>query len=172
MLPAQSIDGLIYCRDCAEQVKQQFKVKKQDIKQEKKEIVQERDVIEKEMDVISQEDTQHILLTTTDAVEGRIIINYIDIISVQDIKFQVIHIDPVQDDIQKELAENKLRSSVELNLSKLRKRAYLVGADAVVGICIDSSVAHQRESEYSVSVMIKICVTGTAVRLAEPVQDV
>lgn len=162
------IHGLIYCNACAEQSEHLIKQKKADINQEKHEIVQKRDVIEKEMALVSQDDTRHIKVTTTDRIEGRRILEYIDVISVQDINFKVIHFDPAHMESHSGLAEHSFRNSVELSLSSLKKRAYLAGADAVVGLRIDSSIDHQREGEYMAAVMLKVNVSGTAVRLAEP----
>ena len=161
------VEGLIYCTGCAEQARQSVKAKKAEVQKEKKEIVRERDAIEKEMRTITEEDTQHIIVSTTDTIETGHIIDYIDVISVQDIIFQNIHVDPVQAETQEELAEKIFRNRIELTLSKLRKRAYLVGADAVVGIHIDSTMEHHSESDYTVAVVIKISVTGTAVRLVK-----
>lgn len=167
-ISAQQIHGLYYCPDCAEQSKYMVAEKKADVKEEKEKIVQERDAIEKEMNLISEADTRHIIVTSTDTIEGRRILEYMDVISVQDIQFQIIHFDPVQAEGQNSLAEKSFRSSVELCLSKIKKRAYLTGADAVVGVRIDSSMDHQREGEYMAAVMSSINVSGTAVRLAPP----
>ncbi|MGD9329787.1 MAG: heavy metal-binding domain-containing protein [Desulfobacterales bacterium] len=159
------IEGLIYCAGCAEEAKQSVKAKKVEVQKEKKEILRERDAIEQEMRTITEEDTQHITVSTTDTLEIGQIIDYIDVISVQDVVFQDIHINPVQAEGQHELAEKLFRNRIELSLSKLRKRAYLVGADAVVGVHIDSSMEQKPESEYTLAVAIKLNITGTAVRL-------
>lgn len=165
-ISARQIHGLYYCPDCAEQSKYLVDEKKADVQEEEEQLVQERDVIEKEMSLVSEEDTRHIIVTSTDMIEGRRILEYMDVISVQNIEFQIIHFDPVQAEGQNSLAEKSFRSSVELCLSKIKKRAYLTGADAVVGVRIDSSMDHQREGEYMAAVMSNINVSGTAVRLA------
>lgn len=159
------IDGLIYCTDCADGVRKALKDKKAEVQKEKRQIVRQRNAIEHEMRTITEEDTRHIIVSTTDTIDNGRITEYIDVIAVQDIVFQNIHIDPVQTESQEELAEKIFRNRIELSLSKLKKRAYLVGADAVVGIHIDSSMEHKPESEYTINVGIKISVTGTAVRL-------
>jgi len=158
------VEGLIYCAGCAEQARQSVNAKKAEVQKEKGEILRERDAIEQEMRTITEEDTQHITVSTTDKLETGRIIDYIDVISVQDIVFQDIHINPVQAEGH-ELAEKLFRNRVELSLSKLRKRAYLVGADAVVGVQIDSSMEQEAESELAIAVAIKLNITGTAVRL-------
>jgi uncharacterized protein YbjQ (UPF0145 family) len=166
---AQTLQGLVYCKNCSEKSIQKVEEKKQNIELQKKEIVQERNVIEKALDVVSEDDTRHIIISTTDTIEGRNILDYIDIISVQDLKFQFVQFDPVQGEGQSTIAEEEYRNSIELSLSKLKKRAYLVGADAVVGVRIGSSIDHQRESEYTAAIMFNVNVSGTAVRLANAV---
>jgi uncharacterized protein YbjQ (UPF0145 family) len=135
------------------------------VKQEK--IFSESNAIEKEMDSLTADDIRHIIVTTTDTIQNRHILDYIDTISAQDVKFQIEHIDPTQTENQCTLSSETFRSSVMLTLEKLRKQAYLVGADAVVGVSIESSLDHQHEREYSVSVITKVNVIGTAVRLAD-----
>ena len=162
---SQEIEGLTYCAGCADSHNQSLKDKKAEVQKEKGEILRERDAIEQEMRTITEEDTQHIIVSTTDMLETGRIIDYIDVISVQDIVFQDIHIDPVQAEGHHELAEKLFRNRIELSLSKLRKRAYLVGADAVVGVHIDSSMEQKPESEFTITVAIKLNITGTAVRL-------
>jgi uncharacterized protein YbjQ (UPF0145 family) len=163
---AQKVDGLSYCSDCADRARQALKAKKAEVQEEKRTIVRERNAIEQEMRTITEEDTRHIIVSTTDTIDTGSILEYIDVISVQDVIFQNIHVDPVQTESREELAEKLFRNRIELSLAKLKKRAYLVGADAVVGIRIDSSIEHKPESEYTIAVGIKISVTGTAVRLA------
>jgi uncharacterized protein YbjQ (UPF0145 family) len=159
--------GGFYCADCADLSILPTDYKKKRVEHEEKKVVHKRDIIEKEMDLISEDDTRHIIVTTTDTIEGKHIIGYIDVISVQDIEFQVEHFDPAQAESQQGLSERLFRNSVEISLSKLKKRAYLVGADAIVGVRIDSSVDHQREGEYLAAVMLKINVSGTAVQFAQ-----
>jgi uncharacterized protein YbjQ (UPF0145 family) len=104
------------------------------VKQEK--IFSESNAIEKEMDSLTADDMRHIIVTTTDTIQNRHILDYIDIISAQDVKFQIEHIDPAQTENQRTLSSETFRSSVMLTLERLRKQAYLVGADAVVGVSI------------------------------------
>lgn len=161
----QEIEGLTYCPKCADSHNQSLKQKKAEVQKEKGEILRERDAIEQEMRTITEEDTRHIIVSTTDTLETGQIIDYIDVISVQDVVFQDIHMDPAQAEGHHELAEKLFRNRIELSLSKLRKRAYLVGADAVIGVHIDSSMEQKPESEFTVAVAIKLNITGTAVRL-------
>jgi uncharacterized protein YbjQ (UPF0145 family) len=165
---SREIEGLVYCQECAQNVKQRLGKKKNAVKEQKTEIVRERSAIEKEMESITEDDTRHITITTTDTIANRTIIDYVDIISVQDLTFHSVHGDPLQTHGKIKIAENSFRNSIELNLSKLKKRAYLVGADAVVGVHIDSSIDQQDEAENISVIMIKTNVTGTAVRLAAP----
>lgn len=51
-------------------------------------------------------------------------------------------------------------------LEQFEKQVFLAGADAIVGLSMESSLDHQYEREYSFSVMAKVDVSGTAVRLA------
>lgn len=164
-IASEEVEGLVYCLACAERARQSVKTKKAEVQKEKGEILRERDAIEQEMRTITEEDTRHITVSTTDTLETGRIIDYIDVISVQDIVFQDIHIDPVQAEGHHELAEKLFRNRIELSLSKLRKRAYLVGADAVVGVHIDSAMEQKPESDITVAVAIKLNITGTAVRL-------
>jgi len=164
-ITAREIDGLPYCVECAERSTILFDEKKDEIQQEKKEIVRERDAIEKELELISEDDIGHIIVTTTDIIEARPIIGYIDVISVQDVAFETVAFNPAAAEGQNEIAEQIYRSRIELSLSKIKKRAFLAGADAVVGLLIDSSMDYHREGEYMAAVTLKINVTGTAVRL-------
>jgi len=161
----REIEGLTYCPKCADSHNQSLRQKKAEVQKEKGEILREIDAIEQEMRTITEEDTRHIIVSTTDTLETGQIIDYIDVISVQDVVFQDIHIDPAQAEGSHDLAEKLFRNRIELSLSKLRKRAYLVGADAVIGIHIDSSMEQKPESEFAVAVAIKLNITGTAVRL-------
>jgi len=136
------------------------------IEQKQKEIIRESKATEKEMVSLSEDDIDRIIITTTDTIQNRQIIDYIDTISAQDVKFQIEHIDPTQTENQCSLTVEALRSSILSSIEKLRKQACLVGADAIVGVNIESSMYHQREREYSVSVITKVNVIGTAVRLA------
>jgi len=162
---AREVEGLTYCSECAGSPEKFLKKKRAEVQKEKREILLERDAIEQEMRSITEEDTRHIVVSTTDTLETGQIIDYIDVISVQDIVFQDIHINPVRVEGHHELAEKLFRNRIELSLSKLRKRAYLVGADAVIGVHIDSSMEQKPESEFTVAVAIKLNITGTAVRL-------
>lgn len=152
----QEIEGLTYCPKCADSHNRSLKQKKAEVQKEKGDILRERDAIEQEMRTITEEDTRHIIVSTTDTLETGHIIDYIDVISVQDVVFQNIHIDPAQTEGHHELAEKLFRNRIELSLSKLRKRAYLVGADAVIGVHIDSSMEQKPESESTVAVAIKL----------------
>lgn len=163
---AQEINGRLYCPVCASSAKTQSVEINKEIEQLKNDIVREIDVTEKEMAVTSEDDTQHIVLTSTDTIEDRRITEYIDVISVQDILFQSIHFDPLEVESQNELIQETSRNSVALNLSKLKKRAYLLGADAVVGVRIDTSMDHQPKGEDMATLIMTVGVTGTAVRLS------
>lgn len=165
LISAREIDGLHYCIECAKRSTHLIEEKKDEIQQEKKEIVRERDAIEQELELISEDDIGHIIVTSTDTVEGRPIVEYINIISVQDVAFESIPFNPTVVEGQNEMVERIYRSRIELSLSKLRKRAFLAGAEAVVGLLIDTSMDHRREGRYMAAVTLKINVTGTAVRL-------
>jgi uncharacterized protein YbjQ (UPF0145 family) len=161
------IDALSYCTACAVKVRQAKKAKQQRIVKEKEEIVTERNTIEKEFSLISEKDTKHIIVTTTDHVEGKNIGEYLDIISIQKMLPVREPIDSASNkkDNMDSVSEKALRSNIELGISGIKKRAFLHGADAVVGIRIDSSVSFDKESENAVLTLMKINITGTAVRL-------
>lgn len=163
---AQEIYGRLYCPVCAESAKKQSVEINKEIEQLKNDIVREIDMTEKEMAVTSENDTQHIVLTSTDTIEGRRITEYIELISVQDIIFQSIHFDPLEAESQNELIQETSRKSVELNRSKLKKKAHILGADAVVGVRIDTSMDHHPKSEYMATLIMNVGITGTAVRLS------
>ena len=120
---AQEINRRFYCPSCAASVKKESVELMKKMKQEKDDLVREIDAIEKEIAVLSQDDTKDIVTTSTDTIEGRRIVEYIDVISVRDILFQRIHFDPLEAESQKELVREASRISTELNLSKLKSQA-------------------------------------------------
>lgn len=166
-ITAREIGGRIYCIECAERSTHLLDEIKDEIQKEKDDIVKERDAIEKRLELISEDETNHIIVTTTDTIEGRPIIDYVDIVSVQDIISESTSFDPALVEAHNDVAERVFRNRIESNLFKLKKRAYLTGADAIVGLLIDSSMDHQRKGEYMAAVSLKISITGTAVRLAD-----
>jgi uncharacterized protein YbjQ (UPF0145 family) len=163
---AQEIDGQLFCTVCAASEKTQSVEIGKESGHQKTDIMREIGLTEKEMAVTSEDDSQHIVLTSTDTIEDRRIIEYIDVISAQEILIRSIHFDPLEAESQNELIQETTRNSVALNLSKLKKKAYLLGADAAVGVRIDMSMDHQPKGEYIATLIITVGVTGTAVRLA------
>jgi len=148
--------------NCAKQVKQEEKEKKHKVKQEEHKKIQEREYVEKELEVITEKDAKHIIVTTTDNVEVKRIGGYIDVISVQEYKYN--------SDIgnnEKEIAEKDNRECMELALFKLKKKAYLLGADAVIGTRVYSNFDYDTEGDRVIAIMTKINITGTAVRLIQ-----
>jgi len=165
-IKSETIEFIIYCESCAKQVKQEKKEKKYKAKQEEHEKIKEREFIEKELKVINEDDTKHIIVTTTDTVEGKRTGEYISVISAQEYKYNK---DVSKDDrtYENEIAEKDNRECMERALFKLKKQAYLFGADAVVGTRVYSNFDYDTESGKVVSIMTKINITGTAVRLIQ-----
>jgi len=158
----ETIKYITYCVNCAKQVKQEEKDKKQKAKLEGHEKIQKREYIEKELEVVTEKNTKHIIVTTTDNVEVKRIGGYIDVISVQEYKYNA--------DIgknEKEIAEKDNRECMELALFKLKKQAYLLGADAVIGTRVYSNFDYDTEGGKVVAIMTKINISGTAVRLIQ-----
>ncbi len=56
---------------------------------------------------------------------------------------------------------------MERALFKLKKQAYLFGADAVIGTWVYSNFDYDTEGGVVVAIMTKINITGTAVRLIQ-----
>jgi uncharacterized protein YbjQ (UPF0145 family) len=161
------IAGLIYCEQCAQESRASIEEKKEDIQKEKDKIVRVGNVIEKELELVSEDETRHIAVSTTDTIQDSTILEYLDIISVPDVQFEIIHFDPAQAESQDGRVQEFMRNSIELSLSSLKKKAYLLGANAVVGVRIESAIDHQREGDYMAALMLEIHAYGTAVRLAE-----
>jgi uncharacterized protein YbjQ (UPF0145 family) len=162
------LEKLRYCFQCAHQVQESLREKKVEVNRETQRIMKVRDIIEEELAIVSEEDTRHIALTTTDYFEGTSIGEYIDVISIQDVQCQHIPLILAHDadnSPASEQVENVLRRRMKLGLSKLKKRAYLAGADAVVGIRINSAINTMMHNDQHFIGMTKVNVTGTAVRL-------
>ncbi|MEA3438253.1 MAG: heavy metal-binding domain-containing protein [Thermodesulfobacteriota bacterium] len=163
------IDTITYCFECAKIVRESEKEKKRQVNKEKTKIVKDREKLEKELIIVAEDDTKHIIVTTTNNVESKRIGEYIDIISVQEYKYQEYYLNPVDDNalVKKTPAEKDTRACMELALSDLKKQAYLVGADAVIGVRINSSFDYDVRGKEMVITMNKVNISGTAVRLLE-----
>jgi uncharacterized protein YbjQ (UPF0145 family) len=154
------IEYIHYCKNCAKQVKQEKKQKKQIAKQEENKKIKKREYIEKELEAITEEDTKFIIITTTDNVEGKRIGQYIDVVSAQEYKYN----ENVGKN-EKLIAEKDNRECMERAVFKIKRQAYLLTADAVVGIKVYSNFDYEIKGEKIFAIMTKVNITGTAVRL-------
>ena len=163
---SETIELVTYCESCAKQVNQEEKEKKQKAKLEEREKIKEREYIEKELEVITEDDTKHIIITTSDTIEVKRIGEYISVISAQEYKYNT---DVSKDERagEEETAEKDNRECMERALFKLKKQAYLFGADAVIGTRVYSNFDYDTEGGEVVAIMTKINITGTAVRLIQ-----
>lgn len=163
---AETIELVTYCESCAKAVKQEKKEKKHKAKQEEHEKIKEREYIEKELKVIAEEDTKHIIVTTTDAVEVKRIGKYMSVISAQEYKYNTA-LSKDDREVEKEIAAKDNRECMERALFKLKKQAYLLGADAVIGTRVYSNFDYDTKGGKVVAIMTKINIAGTAVRLIQ-----
>jgi uncharacterized protein YbjQ (UPF0145 family) len=165
-IKSEIIELITYCGNCAEQVNKEDKKQRKKAKLEELEKIKEREYIEKELEMITEDDVKLIIVTTSDTVEVRRIGEYISVISAQEYKYNTdISKDERAD--EKEIAEKDNRECMELALFKLKKQAYLFGADAVIGTRVYSNFDYDTEGDRVVSIMTKINITGTAVRLIQ-----
>ncbi|MCJ7539086.1 MAG: hypothetical protein MUO88_05415, partial [Desulfobacterales bacterium] len=127
-IKSETIELVTYCESCAKQVKQEEKEKKHKAKQEEHEKIKEREYIEKELEVITEDDAKHIIITTSDTIEVKRIGEYISVISAQEYKYNT---DVSKDERagEEETAEKDNRECMERALFKLKKQAYLFGAE-------------------------------------------
>lgn len=158
------IEYVTYCVNCAKQLRQVEKEKKQKAKQEEHNKIREREYIEKEIKAITEKDTKHILVTTTNNIEVKRIGEYINVISVQEYKYNPYIAEEDGRD-EKTVAEKDNRECMEKALFKIKKQAYLLGADAVIGIRIYSNFDYDTKGGKIFAIMTKINISGTAVRL-------
>lgn len=158
----ETIEFVTYCKNCADQVKKEEKQKKKVAKEQEDKKILEREYIEKELEAITEEDIKYIVITTTDNVETKRIGEYINVISVQEYKFNV-----TPGDHEKKIAEKDNRECMERALFKIKRQAYLLGADAVVGMRVYSNFDYNTNQEEISAIMTKVNITGTAVRLIQ-----
>lgn len=156
------IEYIRYCENCANQLKNEKKQVKQIAKQEENKKIREREYIEKELETITEEDIKYIIITTTDNVEVKRIGEYINVISAQEYKYNANF-----DENEKEVAEKDNRECMERALFKIKRQAYLLRADAVVGMKVYSNFDYDRKQGEILAIMTKVNITGTAVRLIQ-----
>ena len=165
-IKSETIELVTYCESCANQVKQKKKEKKHKAKIEEHRKIKGREYIEKELEVITGDDTKHIIVTTTDTLDLKRIGEYIDVISAQEYKFNT-EISKNDRACEKEIAEKDNRECMEMAFFKLKKQAYLLGADAIIGTRLYSNFDYDTEDSKVIAIMTKINITGTAVRLIQ-----
>jgi len=158
----ETIEYIRYCKKCANQLKHEEKQIKQRARQEENEKIKEREYIEKELKAITEEDIKFIIITTTDNIEVKRIGEYINVISAQEYKYN-----RNLGENEKEVAEKDNRECMERALFKIKKQAYLLGADAVVGMKVNSNFDYDTKQGEVFAIMTKINITGTAVRLIQ-----
>jgi len=66
---------------------------------------------------------------------------------------------------EKLIAEKDNRECMERAVFKIKRQAYLLTADAVVGIKVYSNFDYEIKGEKIFAIMTKVNITGTAVRL-------
>ena len=102
------------------------------------------------------------IVTTTNAVEGRPVTEYVDVISAQ----TVLGVNAFKDVAagvrnvfggRSKSYENELAGGVSATLDELGKQAAGLGADAVIGVDLDFETVGQN--------MLMVSASGTAVRL-------
>jgi uncharacterized protein YbjQ (UPF0145 family) len=156
------IEYVRYCKKCANEKKNNDKKVKEMAKEEEKYKIKEREYIERELEGITEEDIKFIIVTTTDNVEVKRIGEYINVISVQEYKYNKNF-----DENEKDVAEKDNRECMERALFKIKRQAYLLGADAIVGMKVYSNFDYDTKQGVVSSIMTKANITGTAVRLIQ-----
>jgi uncharacterized protein YbjQ (UPF0145 family) len=154
------IEYIRYCKKCANEKKNNDKKVTKIAKEEERNKIKEREYIERELEGITEEDIKFIIVTTTDNVEVKRIGEYINVISAQEYKYNKNF-----DENEKDVAEKDNRECMERALFKIKRQAYLLGADAIVGMKVYSNFDYEIKQRVVSSIMSKVNITGTAVRL-------
>ena len=145
------VENKKYCVDCSKVVKKEMEAEK-NIKQQ-----------------ISAEQTKGILCTTTPSIEGYKIIEYVSIVNVQ----VILGVNAWRDLMgsirswaggRAEGLEKELRSGFVLANEDLKKEAYLLKANAIVGVEFDGGMELAGDSGTNDKMMV-ISATGTAVNI-------
>jgi uncharacterized protein YbjQ (UPF0145 family) len=163
----RKIDNVMICEECFQ-------------KEEKKK-QQEIELINKEafdkLENVTDEQTKQIVITTSDIIEGKNIIEYIDIISVakydyfvkptntffnSEIKGQVISEKARAEESSD--AEKLVEKCMKQALDEFKKKAFLLGADAIIGIKIDNDMDYSIGKSWYTKIA-KSHLTGTVVKL-------
>lgn len=163
----RKIDKIMVCEECFQK---EGNKKKQEIELIKKEAFYK-------LESITAEQTKQIVLTTAGIIEGKNIIEHIDIISVAKYNYFV---KPTNTFFNSELhgqgipkkvrakesldAENLVAGCMEQALAELKKKAFLLGADAIIGIKIDNDMDYSIGKSWYTKIA-KSHITGTAVKL-------
>jgi len=163
----RKIDKINVCEECFQK---EGKKKKQEIELMKKEAIDK-------FESVTAEQTKQIIITTADIIEGKNIIDYIDIISVAKYDYFVkptntffyseLHGQGISEKARaKESldAEELVAKCMEKALAELKKKAFLLGADAVIAIKIDNDMDYSIGKSWYTKIA-KSHITGTAVKL-------
>lgn len=161
------IDKVMVCEECFQK---EGKKKKQEIERIKKEAFDK-------LESVTAEQTKQLVITTADIIEGKNIIEYIDIISVAKYDYFV---KPTNTFFYSELkgqaisekarakessdAEKLVEKCMKQALDELKKKAFLLGADAIIGIKIDNDMDYSIGKSWYTKIA-KSHITGTAVKL-------
>ena len=163
----RKIDKIMVCEECFQK---EGKKKKQEIELIKKEALDK-------FESVTAEQTKQIIITTADIIEGKNIIDYIDIISVAKYDYFVkptntffyseLHGQAISEKARAEEssdAEKLVEKCMKQALAELKQKAFLLGADAIIGIKIDNDMDYSIGKSWYTKIA-KSHITGTAVKL-------
>lgn len=118
---------------------------------------------------ITPEQTNHIICTTTSAIEGYKIVEYVSIVNIQ----VILGVDAWRDLMgsfrswaggRAESLEKELRAGFQLANEDLKKEAFLLSASAVVGVKFDGGMELAGDAGTNDKMMV-VSATGTAVNI-------
>ena len=163
----RKIDKIMVCEECFQK---EGKKKKQEIQLIKKEALDN-------LESVTAEQSNQIVITTADIIEGKNIMEYLDIISVAKYDYFVkptntffyseLHGQSISEKARAEESsdtEELVAKCMEKALAELKKKAFLLGADAIIGIKIDNDMDYSIGKSWYTKIA-KSHITGTAVKL-------
>ena len=145
------VENKKYCVECSEIVKKELKDDKERRSQ------------------ITPEQTKHIICTTTPSIEGYKIVEYISIVNVQ----VILGVDAWRDLMgsfrswwggRAESLEKELRAGFQLANDDLKKEAFLLNANAIIGVEFDGGMELAGDAGTNDKMMV-VSATGTAVNI-------
>lgn len=163
----RKIDKIMVCEECFQK---EGKKKKQEIQLIKKEALDK-------LESVTAEQANQIVITTADIIESKSIMEYLDIISVAKYDYFVkptntffyseLHGQSISEKARAEESsdtEELVAKCMEKALAELKKKAFLLGADAIIGIKIDNDMDYSIGKSWYTKIA-KSHITGTAVKL-------